>query len=134
MRTGGCLCGQVRFELTAEPMMFGFCHCLDCQHLAGGEPAAVVIGPQGSFQLTQGELKAYRSKAASGNMVDRHFCPECGAHVVSRLDGGPIVAVKVGTLDEEPALQPQFEIWTSTARAWAHRPQGVASFEGNAPG
>jgi hypothetical protein len=134
MRTGGCLCGSVRFELTAEPGMFGFCHCRDCQHLSGGEPVAVVVGPRESFRVTQGELKAYRNIAASGNVTDRHFCADCGAHIASRLEAGPFMAVRVSTLDEPTGLQPQFEIWTSSAQPWAHRPAGVASFEENAPG
>ncbi len=132
MRTGRCLCETVKFELTVEPEMLGLCHCRDCQHLTGGEPVAVVIGPQGSFRLTQGELKTYRRAAASGNMIDRHFCSECGTHVVSRLEAGPVVAVRASTLDEPLPLQPRFEVWTSTAQPWAHRPDGVASFEKNA--
>jgi len=134
MRTGGCLCRKVRYELSVEPQMFGLCHCKDCQHLSGGEPVAIVIGPRDSFKLIAGKLKAHRRTAASGNVVDRHFCPECGTHIVSRLDAGPIMAVRVSTLDEPPPLQPQFEIWASTAQAWAHHPQGVASFAENAPG
>jgi hypothetical protein len=27
---GGCLCGAIRYEITAEPMMAGHCQCLDC--------------------------------------------------------------------------------------------------------
>jgi hypothetical protein len=134
MATGRCLCGAAVYELTVEPQMFGFCHCKDCQKLSGGEPAAVVIGPRDSFRLTQGALKAYRVTSASGAVADRHFCPECGTHIASRLEAGPFMAVKVATLDEPPALQPAFEIWTSTAQPWAHRPAGVASFAENAPG
>lgn len=134
MSTGGCLCGAVRFELSVEPQMFGFCHCRDCQHLSGGEPVAVVVGPRDSFRLTKGQLKVYRRTAESGNVADRHFCPECGTHIASRLEAGSVMAVRVSTLDEAPPLQPQFEMWVSAARPWAHRPAGVASFERNPPG
>ena len=34
-KTGGCLCGQVRYETKAEPMMTGVCHCKNCQKQAG---------------------------------------------------------------------------------------------------
>lgn len=134
MRTGQCLCGSVAYELAAEPLMLAFCHCRACQYISGGEPAAVAVAPAGTFRLTQGKLKAYRSKADSGNMADRHFCPECGTHVVSRLEAGPIVAVKVGTLDRPLSLQPQMELWTANAQPWAHRPEVAMRFEKNPPG
>ena len=34
-KVGGCLCGDVRFKLTAEPMYVQACHCLDCQRISG---------------------------------------------------------------------------------------------------
>ena len=33
--TGGCLCGQVRYSGTADPMFTGVCHCKDCQKETG---------------------------------------------------------------------------------------------------
>ncbi|MEC8526956.1 MAG: aldehyde-activating protein, partial [Pseudomonadota bacterium] len=34
-KTGGCLCGQVRYETKADPLMTGVCHCKNCQKQAG---------------------------------------------------------------------------------------------------
>ena len=28
--TGGCACGAIRYECTAEPLYMGNCHCRDC--------------------------------------------------------------------------------------------------------
>lgn len=131
MRTGQCLCGAVTYELDAEPQMMALCHCRDCQRVTGGEPAAVALVPAGSFKLRQGEMKAFASRGDSGSMVERNFCPECGSHLLSRLSGGPFDGVKVGTLNEPLALQPQMEIWTSSAQAWGHHPEGAMRFEKN---
>jgi hypothetical protein len=122
----------VAYELTAEPQLMALCHCRDCRHVTGGEPAAVAIAPAGSFRLTQGEMKAYWREGASGNSADRNFCPECGTHLVSRLHSGPFVAVMVGNLDEPLGLAPQMEVWTASALPWAHRPDGAQRFEQNA--
>jgi hypothetical protein len=131
MRAGRCLCGVTAYELTVEPQMLAFCHCRDCQYVSGGEPAAVAVAPAGSFRLTKGELKVYRTQGDSGGVADRHFCPECGTHIVSRLESGPFLAVKAGTLDEPLSLQPQMEIWTASAQPWAHHPDGAARFDRN---
>ena len=29
--TGGCLCGEIRYRLSAEPLVLYACHCTDCQ-------------------------------------------------------------------------------------------------------
>jgi hypothetical protein len=132
MLTGRCLCGAIAYEVEAEPQAFAFCHCRDCQYITGGQPSAAVVVPAGSLRLLRGELKTFWTRGFSGAMADRNFCPECGTLIASRLKAqSPFVAVMAGTLDEPPPLQPQMEIWTSTAQPWAHRPEGVTAFERN---
>jgi len=29
--TGGCQCGQIRYEIRAEPLTLYACHCKECQ-------------------------------------------------------------------------------------------------------
>lgn len=33
--TGGCVCGAIRYEVTAEPIVTFNCHCRDCQKTTG---------------------------------------------------------------------------------------------------
>lgn len=132
MRTGQCLCGDVTYEMNAEPQMVVLCHCRACQSVSGGGPAVVAVFPAGSFRLTKGALKTYWRQADSGAKADRHFCADCGTHLVSRLQDSPFVAVKVGTLDAPLEMTPQLEIWTSTAPPWAHHIEGATRFERNA--
>ena len=52
---GGCLCGAVRFELTAAPTSAGYCHCTRCQRRTGtGFSASAFIDPA-SLRWLQGE-------------------------------------------------------------------------------
>jgi hypothetical protein len=35
IRTGGCLCGAVRYKTIGEPFKSGLCHCADCRKVTG---------------------------------------------------------------------------------------------------
>ncbi|MGB0921983.1 MAG: GFA family protein [Alphaproteobacteria bacterium] len=128
-KTGGCLCGAVRYELTQDLLGMGQCHCRDCQIVAGGSPAHVVLVPTGSIKVT-GELKEFRTTAANGNTPARKFCPECGTHLFSAPGGeSPLEVVKVGTLDDPSNYVSTAVLWTSSAQPWHSIPKGAATFE-----
>jgi hypothetical protein len=63
---GGCLCGAIRYEIVAEPMIAGQCQCLGCQHETGGGHTSFVVFPAEAVKLT-GTLRFYevRPKAAT---------------------------------------------------------------------
>jgi len=35
IRTGKCLCGSVRYEVSGDPQIVAHCFCDDCQRLSG---------------------------------------------------------------------------------------------------
>ena len=45
LRTGGCLCGAVRYESAGEPLFSLLCHCGDCQHQSGSAYVAAMRVP-----------------------------------------------------------------------------------------
>ena len=69
--TGQCLCGALRFQLTAEPQAARVCWCRDCQHLAGNGMANAVV-PVEALHF-QGRLAQFQKTAASGNTITREF-------------------------------------------------------------
>src|SRR5438552_18015421 len=82
--SGGCACGAVRYECSAEPIVMFKCHCRDCQRITGGPFSAVVYVPRAAFKLTRGSLRYYATPSESGGHNKRGFCAECG----SRISGG----------------------------------------------
>jgi hypothetical protein len=82
MAQGGCMCGAVRYECTADPAFMGNCHCRDCQRAAGGAYAPAIGVPRSAVKIT-GEVKYFESKTDSGNMSRRGFCPNCGSRLFS---------------------------------------------------
>lgn len=118
--TGGCACGAVRYECSAEPMMSANCYCKDCQRSTGGAFASVLIVPRAAFKMTKGEAKQYEVTGDSGSKVSRGFCVNCGSPILSLLLGNPtIMAIKAGSLDDPAKFKPAANVYMSSAPPWA---------------
>lgn len=85
--TGGCVCGAVRYEVSAAPVMMFKCHCRDCQHVTGGAFLPGLLVPAAAFRLTKGVLKYHFTPSLAGDQHQRGFCADCG----SRLTGGEVM-------------------------------------------
>jgi hypothetical protein len=126
---GGCYCGAVRYAVDGEAMFKGQCHCRECQYMTGGGPNFfMVVGPP-AFAYTKGTPKTF-SRSDIANPVTREFCAECGAQLTTRAQGGAMVIVKVGTLDEPAQFgMPQMAIFTCDMQPFHVIADGVARFE-----
>lgn len=117
--TGGCLCGAVRYRITAPPIVTRVCWCRVCQYLAAGGGTVNTCFPSAQVSV-QGELNDFRSVADSGNVMHRRFCPKCGTQVFSEAEARPhLIFVRAGTLDDRELARPSATIWTSAAPSWA---------------
>src|SRR5579862_6696199 len=97
--SGGCLCGQVRYSASVEPIFVGVCHCTDCQKFSGSAFAAVIGVPKAAVTVT-GTLKTFTKNGDSGQPMSREFCPECGSGIMDVAALMPEVAMlNIGTLD-----------------------------------
>ena len=81
--TGGCLCGAVRFQITAKPLTASYCHCTMCQKHGGGPFMVGATVPLEGFSFTKGKPAAYES--SPGNL--RLFCGACGSSLGAREVG-----------------------------------------------
>jgi hypothetical protein len=128
--TGRCLCGQVTYEITGEPIAIAVCHCTHCQRQSGG-PFSLNVVTQPSQLSVSGELKTYTETGENddGEYVYRRFCPECGSPIVSELVGPGILSVKVGTLDDTSAIAPTVEVWCVDRQPWVELPGMAVSLE-----
>lgn len=127
---GGCACGQVRYECTAEPLFVGHCHCRDCQRASGVQMSTVAGWPNDSFHITKGETKSFHYSGESGQGLDRHFCANCGARLFTNNVGAfpGVTMIAVGSLDDPSKVTPGMHIFTSSAQPWATIPADMAQF------
>jgi orotidine-5'-phosphate decarboxylase len=117
-RTGGCLCGKVRYRLAGEPVIARICWCRDCQHISSNGTVNAIF-PTSAMELA-GSPAEYTRTADSGNQVRRRFCPSCGCHLFADSTGRPgLTVVRVGTMDNPSSVKPSANIWSASAPAWA---------------
>ncbi len=117
--TGGCLCGAIRYSVSAPITELRSCHCRDCQRAsgAGGTIGASVAKP--AFKVTQGTPKRFGKTADSGRVLHRFFCGECGSPLWTERAGMPgHLTLRAGSLDDSSGLKITLNIWTKSARSW----------------
>jgi hypothetical protein len=126
IRTGGCLCGAVRYSIEWPPLAIATCHCRNCQKQAGSALSVVAFLKREQLRL-QGDLTTFEDRGDSGDTVLRKFCGRCGSPVITETPSATAqgtVFVKAGTLDQPRDLLPTIHYWTCSAQQWFVFPEG----------
>jgi len=130
--SGGCACGAIRYECSADPLITLNCHCRDCQRASGSAYAALLNVPLAAFILTRGTLKYHRVTGESGNTLDRGFCPECGSPVVikgQRASSLGLIVLWAASLDDPSWFRPVMDIFVVSAQPWDYLNPALRKFE-----
>jgi hypothetical protein len=127
--TGGCMCGAVRWELSAPPIGAAYCHCTRCRRRTGSSVSVTALISADTLTITAGEelLAAYAPETG----WHKYFCRECGSAVLTRNpDDATVVGIRMGGFDGDPGVRPAFHQFTAYAPVWAPVPDdGLPRFE-----
>ena len=82
--SGGCFCGNVRFEIWGEPSAIGYCHCRMCQ-LALGGPVSAWMACEKRFVKFLGDAPGFYSIRLATLDNPEDFPPTCHFGVESQL-------------------------------------------------
>ena len=126
--TGGCLCGNVRYRIDAEPLWLCHCHCSMCRKQTGSLIATYVGFPAGAVSWLGAEPTRYRSSKD----VQRSFCPACGSTI--GFHRAHETSLVVGSFDAPEALSvadvrtghvwfKERIPWFDTADDWPRHPE-----------
>jgi hypothetical protein len=127
---GGCTCRYVRYRMTGEPLIVHCCHCRWCQRETGTAFALNAMVEADRVQLLQGEVEVIETPSNSGKGQKISRCPRCRIAVWSNYGGaGEVIHfVRVGTLDDPDAMQPDVHIFTSSKQPWVQLPADAKLF------
>ena len=128
---GGCLCGNVRYTGTANPLSVMVCHCKNCQKQTSTAFSLIVALPKDALDI-EGELSAYRDVGTSGQAVVRRFCGACGSAIMTDAAAYPTMEfLKAGTLDDTSWLKPDTQFWCDSAQGWLTLDDDIAQLARN---
>jgi hypothetical protein len=134
MLTGHCTCGAVAFEVTEPLTASGWCHCTRCQRRTGTPASASGETAPGSFRITRGEELVTEWPPPGGRNI-KAFCSRFGGKLYSRRpDGWEAVVIRLGAVDGDPGIRPQYRQYVGNAAVWADVPDdGLPRYEGPRP-
>jgi hypothetical protein len=119
---GSCLCGGVRFEITEPFLNANHCHCSRCRKHSGTFGLTQGRVRREGFRLVAGEelVRIYRP---TGGAAVKAFCSECGSSLFGRTwPDGPEISVRLGALDGDPGIRPQFHTFVDSKAPWDELP------------
>jgi hypothetical protein len=115
--TGSCLCGGIRFQLSAELGSIDVCYCQMCRKAQGGPLVTNASVEASAIKVTQGQklLTSYESSPGERRL----FCSRCGSPIYSeRTDQPQIVRVRVGAINEPLNVRPTAHYYTASKCNW----------------
>ncbi len=114
-RSGGCLCGGVRYTVTGPPVRSGLCHCATCRRATGGLALAWAVWPRDRYRDNGAPTVGWAASEAG----ERRFCPTCGASVGFAFGDRPdLVEIALAGLDDPNALAPDGHGFAADAPSW----------------
>ena len=128
-RRAACSCGQLTVETEGEPVRISMCHCLACQQRTGS-----VFGVQARFPRERvrvdGGSSSWVRTADSGNRIEYHFCPTCGATVYYVILSDPgLIAVPVGAFADPTFPSPRVSVYGERRHPWVVLPDGAEPYD-----
>ena len=131
---GGCQCGDVRYEISGNPLALYICHCRECQKQSASAFGMSLQVKRADFRITRGEARSWSRGTDSGNRLKCFFCPRCGSRIWHEND--PLldtITVKAGSLDQSVDATDAIHIWTSRALTGIVIPAAAVKFPEEPP-
>lgn len=127
--SGSCLCGAVRYEISAEVTHFYHCHCSRCRKASGTGHATNLIVRPGTVTWHSGEDRIREYKVPEAERFTNRFCEVCGGRVPRIAPDGSLGVIPAGSLDHDIDRVPNGRIFQGSRAAWSCDDQPLPRFD-----
>ncbi|KAJ5106881.1 DUF636 domain protein [Penicillium angulare] len=125
---GSCLCRKIRYQITGARVLGLICHCNNCRKSSGSAFLASSYYVKSQVRILEGGemIRVFEDeRTASGNVLNRSFCSNCGSSLflARSVNGipGDAVFVSSGTMDlDGEEWVPTKEVWCKDRYSWLH--------------
>jgi len=132
IRSGGCLCGGVRYQISGPCRDVINCHCENCRRTHGHVAAYTSVRRADLKLLNQQTLQWYHDQSPD---ACRGFCNCCGASLFwDAQDGRGKLSVAAGSLDDASDLKTIGHVYVSEAGAYYEINDDLPRFEAGSSG
>ena len=123
---GSCLCQAIVYEVSRLDSAIAHCSCRTCRkaHSAAFNIYAEVKHEH--FAWVKGEELLASFESSPGKM--RYFCSRCGTQLIAKREKKGHVILQVASLDDDPGVTPQFQIWASHEVRWLDYGKHIAAY------
>ena len=125
-KTGGCLCGGVRYRVAGPLRPIIYCHCGQCRRTSGHFVAATSAATD-ALEIVAGESLAW---FASSEYASRGFCRICGSSLFWRPNGRNDISIMAGSLDDSDGLEPAEHIYVGDKGEYYELTDGLPQCQG----
>jgi hypothetical protein len=116
--SGGCLCGQVQYQVTGPFERFHICHCSQCRRSTGSAHASNIFTSADRLQWISGESLVKRYTPDQPDVISKCFCSHCGSLVpYTSLQSGKLI-IPAGSLNSPPGIKPEDNIFWHDRASW----------------
>jgi len=124
-RIASCSCGQLKAEVTAEPVRVSVCHCLACQRRTGSVFAAQARFPREAVTIS-GRGTEFVRVGDEGTRITFTFCPVCGSTVFyATADAEGVIAIPVGAFADPTFPAPTVSVYEERMHGWVDMPRDM---------
>jgi hypothetical protein len=126
---GSCLCGEVAYEISTQPLRMYLCHCSRCRRGRSAAHASNVFYDANGFVWTRGAELVKEFPLPGAQYFATAFCTNCGSEMPRVSIERNISVVPAGSLDSDPGLEPAAHIFVGSKAPWFEVTDDLPQYE-----